>query len=88
MARLKTPDTIAMTDRQRAVHDAIASGPRGAVVGPLGVWLHRAELADKAQRLGQYCRARLEPHKVPMMFKVSETPLHTDRFKKNRDIAS
>lgn len=40
------------------------------------------------KRLGQYCRERLEQHKVPMMFKVSETPLHSQRFKKNRDIAS
>lgn len=36
-------------------------------------------------RLGQYCRERLEPHKVPMMFKVSDTPLHSDRFKKTRE---
>jgi acyl-coenzyme A synthetase/AMP-(fatty) acid ligase len=40
------------------------------------------------KRLGQYCRERLEQHKVPMMFKVSETPLHSQRFKKNRDVAS
>lgn len=43
---------------------------------------------DLKKRLGQYCRERLEPHKVPMMFKISEAPLHSDRFKKNRDIAS
>ena len=56
MARLATPDINTMTERQKEVHDAIAAGPRGAVVGPLGVWLNRAELADKAQQLGQYCR--------------------------------
>lgn len=54
MARLKTPTD--MDAAQTAVHDAIADGPRGAVVGPLGVWLHRAALADRAQKLGQYCR--------------------------------
>lgn len=43
---------------------------------------------DLKKRLGQYCRERLEPHKVPMMFKISDGPLHSDRFKKNRDIAS
>ena len=43
---------------------------------------------DLKKRLGQFCRERLEPHKVPIMFKISDTPLHSDRFKKNRDIAS
>ncbi|NKB51777.1 MAG: AMP-binding protein [Rhizobiaceae bacterium] len=36
-------------------------------------------------RLGQYCRERLEPHKVPMMFKIANTPLHSERFKKTRE---
>jgi len=49
-----TPET--MTDRQKQVHDAIASGPRGGVRGPLAVWLHRPDLADRAQALGRYCR--------------------------------
>jgi len=63
MARLSTPKHDELNDEQRAVHDVIASGPRGEVVGPLGVWLHRAALADKAQQLGQYCRydSSLEP---------------------------
>lgn len=45
-----------MTARQKQVHETIASGPRGAVYGPLAVWLNRPELADRAQALGQYCR--------------------------------
>lgn len=45
-----------MTPAQRAVHDAIASGPRKGVRGPLAVWLHRPELAAPAQALGRYCR--------------------------------
>lgn len=45
-----------MTAEQIRVHQAIAKGPRGAVRGPLAVWLHRPGLADKAQALGQYCR--------------------------------
>ena len=36
-------------------------------------------------RLGAYCRERLEPHKVPMMFKIAQTPLYSDRFKKTRE---
>ena len=45
-----------MTDHQRQVHDTIVSGPRGAVRGPLAVWLNRPELASSAQALGRYCR--------------------------------
>lgn len=56
MTRLKPLDTDLMTDRQKQVYDAIISGPRGQVRGPLAVWLHRPELASKAQNLGQYCR--------------------------------
>ncbi len=41
---------------QRAVYDAIVSGPRKGVRGPLAVWLHRPQLADRAQALGRYCR--------------------------------
>lgn len=36
-------------------------------------------------RLGRHCRDRLEPHKVPLMFKISQEPLHSDRFKKTRE---
>ena len=56
MTRLRPLDTGLMTDRQKQVYDAIVSGPRGQVRGPLAVWLHRPELASKAQELGQYCR--------------------------------
>jgi 4-carboxymuconolactone decarboxylase len=45
-----------MTPAQKCVHDAIMAGPRGAVRGPLAVWLHRPELAARAQALGEYCR--------------------------------
>ncbi|QEW19507.1 Carboxymuconolactone decarboxylase family protein [Marinibacterium anthonyi] len=61
--RLSAPDPATYTDRQRAIHEAIASGPRGGVRGPLAVWLHRPELAARAQDLGRYCRyeSALEP---------------------------
>jgi len=45
-----------LTPEQRKVHDAIVSGPRGAVVGPLKVWLHSPALAERAQALGAFCR--------------------------------
>lgn len=56
MARLDPPNPDEMNERQRAVHDAIASGPRKGVRGPLAVWLWRPEFAERAQALGQYCR--------------------------------
>lgn len=45
-----------LTPEQRKVYDAIVSGPRGAVVGPLRVWLHSPALAARAQELGAFCR--------------------------------
>ncbi|MEZ5785287.1 MAG: carboxymuconolactone decarboxylase family protein [Xanthobacteraceae bacterium] len=56
MSRIAPPDIEGMSSRQREVHEAIRSGPRGQVQGPLAVWLHRPELADRAQALGRYCR--------------------------------
>lgn len=48
------PDTL--TKDQRRVHDVIIAGPRGAVQGPLRVWLTSPALADRAQALGQFAR--------------------------------
>jgi len=56
MPRLDPPELDRMSAHQRRIHDAIASGPRGRVRGPLAVWLHRPGLAEHAQALGQYCR--------------------------------
>lgn len=61
--RLPTLDPANLTAEQKAIHDAIAAGPRGKVQGPLAVWLHSPGLADNAQRLGAFCRfgTSLEP---------------------------
>ena len=56
MTRLPILHPDELTSEQNDVHDRILSGPRGAVRGPLAMWLHRPELADRAQRLGVYCR--------------------------------
>lgn len=56
MERLETLEPEALSPEQREVYDAIASGPRGQVRGPLAMWLHRPGLASRAQALGQYCR--------------------------------
>lgn len=63
MNRLGAIDPDNLTDAQRTIHDAIASGPRKGVRGPLAIWLHRPELAQCAQNLGRYCRydSSIEP---------------------------
>jgi 4-carboxymuconolactone decarboxylase len=57
MPRLPDLTPEEMTPEQRAVAEAIQSGPRGGGLrGPFQVWLRSPELADPAQRLGAYCR--------------------------------
>lgn len=56
MARIPIPDPGTMPPDQRRVYDAVVSGPRGAVVGPLLAALHRPELADKWQQFGALLR--------------------------------
>lgn len=58
MPRVKIPALEEMTPAQRAVSEAIISGPRGSLQGPFGPWLASPELADRAQRLGEYLRFR------------------------------
>lgn len=45
-----------MSDAQRQVAEAIASGPRGGVRGPFVALLHSPELASRVQGLGEYLR--------------------------------
>jgi 4-carboxymuconolactone decarboxylase len=56
MARV--PDIVVeeLSLEQRTVYDKIVAGPRGAVGGPLRVWLNNPAFADIAQELGIYCR--------------------------------
>lgn len=56
MSRRPELDTENLTPEQTLVYEAIRSGPRGIVQGPLQVWLQSAALADKAQALGAFCR--------------------------------
>ena len=64
MARIPLPTPEILTPEQRRVYDAVVSGPRGALRGPLRAALHRPELADKWQQLGELLRYRtsLPPH--------------------------
>lgn len=63
MSRLDVIPPDAMTDAQRAVHDEIVNGPRGAVhgrsiglSGPFNAWIRSPQLADHAQKLGAFLR--------------------------------
>ncbi len=58
MARIPLFPLDKMTEEQRRVYEAVVSGPRGVVVGPLRAALHRPELADKWQQLGEILRYR------------------------------
>lgn len=56
--RMPPLDPAAMNQAQRAVHDQIAAGPRGAVYGPFVPLLRSAELTQHVQSLGEYLRFR------------------------------
>jgi 4-carboxymuconolactone decarboxylase len=45
-----------LTQRQREVFDAIASGPRGTVPWIFHLYLNSPELASRVQELGAFCR--------------------------------
>ena len=56
MTRIKDWKVEDLTSEQKEIHDAIISGPRGHVVGPLRVWLNNPGLARSAQTVGAYAR--------------------------------
>lgn len=56
MPRIPTVSYDDLSRDQQRVYNAIKSGPRGVVQGPLKVWLESPELADKSQALGAFCR--------------------------------
>jgi 4-carboxymuconolactone decarboxylase len=56
LSRPPVLDETHLTAEQRVVFDDIRSGPRGLVEGPLRVWLQSPAFAERAQKLGAFCR--------------------------------
>jgi 4-carboxymuconolactone decarboxylase len=56
MSRPPVLDEAHLTAEQQVVFDDIRSGPRGLVEGPLRVWLQSPVFAERAQKLGAFCR--------------------------------
>lgn len=68
--RLKDIADEQMTEAQRALRDAIFSGPRGKrpkLNGPFAIWLHAPQVGMLAQALGAHCR-----------FKTALSPRHSE----------
>ncbi len=63
MARVSDLSREDMNEEQGRVADEIAAGPRGGLRGPFPAWLRSPTLADRAQKLGEFCRfnTSLEP---------------------------
>lgn len=63
MPRLDLPPEEAMTPEQKAACAEAVSGIRGRVPAPMVAWIHNAELARRAQKLGELLRYQtsLEP---------------------------
>jgi 4-carboxymuconolactone decarboxylase len=58
LGQARFPDILRdqLTEAQKQVSDAIASGPRGGVRGPFGPLLRSPELTDRVQKLGEHLR--------------------------------
>lgn len=55
-ARIDLPTPERMNPAQRAVHDRVVAGPRGAFVGPLRAVIHNPDLAARWSALGEKLR--------------------------------
>lgn len=56
--RIPLPGPDELSPEQRKIYDDVVKGPRGVLRGPLRAVLHRAELADKWQQIGEILRYR------------------------------
>ncbi len=69
MPRLGEIDRARLSEQQRRVADQIQSGPRGGLAGPFWPWLRSPELADRAQKLGEF--ARFNTSVPPRLFELA-----------------
>lgn len=65
-----------MSEAQRKVHGEIAAGPRGGVRGPFNALLRSPELADRAQKLGEWVRFRSSIPEALKEFAILVTARH------------
>jgi len=56
LARIQLTPVAEMTPQQRSVYDEAAGGIRGHAPAPMIAWLQNAELAHRAQKLGELVR--------------------------------
>lgn len=56
MPRIPLPSPAEMSPEQLRVHDAVVSGPRGQMIGPLRAVIHSPDLADRWSKLGEFLR--------------------------------
>ena len=70
------------------IRDVTVSGRSNPVTGSVVVatvaLIRDEDPAALRARLDRFCRARLEPHKVPMAYRIADDALHSPRFKKIR----
>lgn len=71
--RVSLPDLAHLSEAQQKVAKEVSAGPRGEVRGPVRVWLHSPELADRAQKLGEFLRwgTVLEPRISELLILVT-----------------
>ena len=67
-----------MTPAQKAVADAIASGPRKSLGGPFNAWLRSPELADRMQKVGEHLRFHSSVPRKLNEFAILITARHWD----------
>ena len=65
-----------MSEAQRKVYSDIAAGPRGGVRGPFNALLRSPELADRAQKLGEWARYRSSIPEALKEFAILVTARH------------
>lgn len=67
-----------MSPEQKAIAEAIASGPRHSIAGPFKAWLRSPVLADRLQKVGEYVRFQSSLPKALNEFAILIAGRHWD----------